>query len=100
MNGKTPIIRIQAVAGKQGRFIASFHAEFLDSTYALTFGETVTGALALHRFAQMIENQYGKLKIQIPDDLLPFKSEAVVDILNNLGALKTTAYTGKPIEMS
>ena len=88
MNGKNSIIRIQAVTGKPGRFIASFHAEFLDSTFALTFGESVTGALALHRFVQMIENQYGKLKIQIPDELFPFHSEAVTDILCGLDIAK------------
>ena len=54
MSGRRPTIRIQAIAEKPGRFIASFNAEFLDATYALTFGETVTGALALHRFAQTI----------------------------------------------
>ena len=86
MNGRRPTIRIQAIANKPGRFIASFHAEFLDSTYALTFGETVTGALALHRFVKMIEYQYGKqAKIQIADELIPFHNEAVTDILVGLG---------------
>ena len=86
MSGKRPIIRIQPIAENPGRFIASFNAEFLNATYALTFGESVTGALALHRFAQMIENQYGKqITIQLPDELPPFHSEAVQDILSGLG---------------
>lgn len=43
-------------------------------------------AAALHRFALMIENQYGRqAKIQIADELLPFHSEAVTDILVGLG---------------
>ena len=96
MNGRRPTIRIQAIAEKPGRFIASFNAEFLDATYALTFGETVTGALALHRFAQMIESQYGEqVNIQLPDDLLPFRGEAVRDILAGLGVTeeeKTPAF--------
>ena len=86
MNGRRPTIRIQSIANKPGRFIASFHAEFLDATYALTFGETVTGALALHRFAQMIAHQYGKQPdIQIAYELFPFHNEAVTDILVSLG---------------
>lgn len=86
MSGRRPTIRIQAIDEKPGRFIASFNAEFLDATYALTFGETVTGALALHRFAKMIEHQYAtEVNIQLPDDLLPFRSEAVKDILAGLG---------------
>ena len=89
MNGRRPTIRIQAITDKPGRFIASFNAEFLNATYALTFGESVTGALALHRFATMIENQYGKeVNIQLPDELLPFRSEAVQDILTGLGVVE------------
>ena len=89
MNGRRPTIRIQAITEKPGRFIVSFNAEFLNATYALTFGETVTGALALHRFAAMIENQYGKqVTIQLPDELLPLRSEAVQDILTGLGVIK------------
>lgn len=85
-SGRRPTICIQAIVEKPGRFIASFNAEFLNATYALTFGESVTGALALHRFAQMIEDQYGKqVTIQLPDELLPFRSEAVQDILTGLG---------------
>ena len=86
MSGRNPVIRIQAIPEKPSRFIASFHAEFLNATYALTFSETVTGALALHRFARMIENQYGKqAQIQISEELLPFHNEAVTDILVGLG---------------
>jgi len=49
----------------------------------------VTGALALHRFATMIENQYGKqVTIQLPDELLPFRSVAVQDILTGLGIVE------------
>ena len=88
--GAGPTIRIQPITEKPGRFIASFNAEFLNATYALTFGESVTGALALHRFAQMIEDQYGKqVTIQLPDELLPFRSEAVQDILSGLGIIET-----------
>ena len=90
MNGRRPTIRIQAITEKPGRFIASFNAEFLNATYALSFGESVTGALALHRFAKMIEDQYGKqVTIQLPDELLLFRSEAVQDILSGLGIAKT-----------
>jgi len=90
MSGRRPTIRIQPIDKRPGRFIASFNAEFLNATYALTFSESVTGALALHRFAQMIENQYGKqVNIQLPDELLPFRSEAVQDILTGLGITET-----------
>ena len=90
MNGRRPTIRIQAITEKPGRLIASFNAEFLNATYALIFSESVTGALALHWFAQMIENQYGKpVTIRLSDELLPFRSEAVQDILTGLGITET-----------
>ncbi len=90
MNGRRPTVRIQAIAENPGRFIVLFNTEFFNATYALTFGESVTGALALHRFAKMIENQYGKqVNIQLSGELLPFRSEAVKDILTGLGVTET-----------
>ena len=55
MSGRPPTIRIQAIAEKPGRFIASFNAEFLNATYALTFGETVTGAMVIRAFRRKRE---------------------------------------------
>ena len=54
MRNNTPVIRIVGVEGKPDRFVASFRSEFLEATYAVVFSGTITGALALHRFATMI----------------------------------------------
>ena len=79
-------IRITAVDGKPNQFVASFRSEFLDATYAVVFSASITGAVALHRFALMISGQYGKqVEIQIADDLFPVKNKAVEEILNNIG---------------
>ncbi len=86
MKNNTPIIRITAVDGKPNQFVASFRSEFLDATYALVFSKTITGAVALHRFARMISEQYGRqVELQIADDLFPVRNKAVEDILNNIG---------------
>ena len=87
MNGRNPVVRIAPVdTGKDGRFVASFTAEVLGATYAVVFPETVTGAIALHRFVQMIEQQYGKqAEIRLADELLPFHNEAITDMLRSLG---------------
>ena len=78
---RRPQIRIHAVDGSPGRYLATFYAPFLDATYALSFGESVTGAVALHRFACMIESQYGgKVEIQI-DDLSSPESLPIADLL-------------------
>jgi hypothetical protein len=85
MNGRNPLVRIAPADGCPGRFIASFKAEVLSSTYAVIFPETVTGAIALHRFVQMIEQQYGKqVEIRLADELLPFHSEEITDLLRSL----------------
>jgi hypothetical protein len=37
-----------------GDYLAYFRSEFLDATYTVFFKDTITGALALHSFAEMI----------------------------------------------
>ena len=72
---------------KPDRFVASFRSEFLDATYAVVFSKSVTGAVALHRFAQMISKQYDRqVELQIADDLFPVRNKAVEDILNSIGS--------------
>ena len=82
-----PVIRVNSVGN---RYVATFDSEFLDATYALVFSETVNGAVALHRFARMIETEYGRnIKFHIDGDLLPMKSRLVADILTGIGVPQT-----------
>ena len=84
-NNRTPVITIAGAEGNPDRFVASFRSEFLDATYAVVFSQTITGAVALHRFAGMISSQYGKqIEIRIANDLFPVKNKAVEDILNSI----------------
>ena len=84
-SSRTPVITIAGVDDDPDRFIASYHSEFLGATYAVVFPQTVTGAVALHRFATMISSQYGKqVEIQIPNDLYPVRNKAIKDILNSI----------------
>jgi len=86
MSSRTPVITITGVEGNPDRFVASFRSEFLDATYAVIFSQTITGALALHRFARMISGQYGKqVELRIANGLCPAKNGAVEDILNSIG---------------
>ena len=85
MRSNTPIIRITGVDDDPDRFVASFRSEFLDATYAVVFSQTITGALALHRFAGMISDQYGKqVELRIANELFPVKNRAVEDILTSI----------------
>ena len=85
-SNRTPVITIAGVDDNPDNFVATFRSEFLGATYAVLFPQTVTGAVALHRFATMISSQYGKqVKIQIPNDLFPVRNKAVEDILKSIG---------------
>ncbi len=89
-SNNAPIIRITSVDGKPNRFVASLRSEFLDATYAVIFSTTVTGAVALHRFARMISDLHGRqAKLQIADGAFPVKNTAVEDILNSIGIPET-----------
>jgi acyl carrier protein phosphodiesterase len=84
-NNRTPIISITGVEDNPDRFVASFRSEFLDATYAVVFSQTITGAVALHRFVQMICDQYGKqVELRIANDLFPVTNKAVEDILKSI----------------
>jgi hypothetical protein len=84
-SNRTPVITIAGVDGDPDSFVATFRSEFLGATYAVLFPQTVTGAVALHRFATMISSQYGRqIEIQIPNDLYPVRNKAIKDILSSI----------------
>ena len=84
-NNRVPVISITGVDDNTDRFVASFRSEFLDATYAVVFSQTITGAVALHRFARMISDQYGKqVELRIANDLFPVRNKAVEDILKGI----------------
>ena len=81
-----PVIRVASVDEKPERFVATIRSEFLDATYAVVFSQSVTGAVALHRFARMISDAYGRqAKLQITEDLFAGNNSAVEDILKSIG---------------
>ncbi len=85
-SSSAPVIRITSVDEKPNRFVASLRSEFLDATYVVIFSQTVTGAVALHRFARMISDLHGRqAKLQIADDSFPVRNMAVEDLLNSIG---------------
>ena len=85
-NGRDRKIRISRIAGEPGTYVASFTAPVLGATYAVVFSESITGAVALHRFATMISTDYGgKITLQIPDEILPIPNKAISDILSTIG---------------
>ena len=82
-SGSHPVIRI--ARSDRGECVASFRAELLGATFSVLFPESLTGAIALHRFAAMIEAQYGKpVELRLDEPFLP-QSKAVAEILKRIG---------------
>ena len=84
-NKKAKYIRVYPLPERRSHFVATFHSDILDATFSATFRETITGAVALHSFAEMLRKNYGcAFEIAIMDGFgLPHNS-AVRDVLKTL----------------
>lgn len=78
-----PRIRIAPVDDSSDRYIAVFTSEAVDATFSVVFRETVTGAVALHSFAEMIRSRYGVAPELTVVDRQP-QGIAVSDVLKTL----------------
>ena len=83
INRRRNDIQVYPVPDSRSQYVAVFSSEFLGATFALMFSETITGAVALHTFAEMIRKQYGPaVDISIPDSLPLQKDSPVRDLLS------------------
>ena len=82
--GKRIGIVISPVKDHSGEYVAYFRSEFLQSTYTVYFKDTITGALALYNFGEMIRKQYDQQEVDflLSEEEVPFRSEALVDVIN------------------
>ncbi len=85
INRHRSTIQVYPVPDSRNQYVAVFASEFLGATFAVMFPETITGAVALHTFAEMIRKQYGPaVDISIPDSLPLQKDSPVRDLLSQL----------------
>ena len=90
-NGRKQHIQISLVRDCPDRYVASFSSELLGATFSVVFPETITGAVALHAFAEMIRNHYGHaVEIALPDPSCFSMSPPVREII---AALEKTSNT-------
>ena len=78
-----PRIRIAPVDGSSDRYIAVFTTEALNATFSVVFHENVSGAVALHSFAEMIRSHYNISPELTVVDHIP-SNMAVSDVLRSL----------------
>lgn len=82
MNNGKPTIYIRRVPEKPGFYVAYFTSEVLQATFSLHFRDTITGAIALNNFAEMlrIKYQFHTYNLQV-DNSIECTNSAVVDVL-------------------
>jgi|GEM_PF-7010009 len=82
-NDNIPRIRIAPVDNSLERYIAVFRSEALNATFSVVFQENVSGAIALHSFAEMIRSHYNMSPELTVVDHIP-SNMAISDVLRSL----------------
>jgi len=85
MNEKKKIhITINPVENRKGDYVTHFRSEFLDATFSVFFRDTITGALALNSFSEMIRKKYEQKQVEflLSEQEVPFQNEALLDVVN------------------
>ena len=64
------------------RYVAMFSSPVISATFSVVFPDSITGALALHDFAEMIRLRYERdIEIELNvDEFIP-RSKAMEDVL-------------------
>ena len=75
-------VTIRPVPDGSQHYVAMFASPVLSSTFCLVFPDSITGALALHEFADMLHFRYGRsVEFHLDTDLFPPRSKAMEDVL-------------------
>ena len=90
-NGKIPVT-VTTVPDKPDTYSAHFSSVFMGATFSVLFPDSITGALSLHAFCEMVRLYYGKpVELVLEHDLFPMKSKAVEDIIAAIGERQPVA---------
>lgn len=62
-------VKITAHPTKKDRYVAHYASEFLGARFSVEFENTITGAVALYHFVDMLKSRYpeGEVSFQLPD---------------------------------
>ena len=92
MNSGKLTVTVTRVPEKPDTYIAHFSSSFMGATFSVLFADSITGALALHGFAEMLRLYYGRpVELVLENDLFPMKSKAVEDMLAAIGERQPVA---------
>ena len=75
-------VTIRPVPDDSGMYVATFDSPVLSSAFCVVFPDSVTGAIALHDFANMLHQHFGRtVRLHLDTDLVPARSKAMDDVL-------------------
>ncbi len=80
-------IIIKSVDNRKGEHIAYYKSDLMRAIFSVYINDTIFGALALHRFAEMIRISYAKnyktdrVDFVFSDDLMHFQNKAILDVV-------------------
>ena len=85
-NGK-PEITVSIRPVKDGFYLAYYHSDVLQATFSLYFKDTITGAIALNNFVEMlrIKNEFSACKLEMDDSIVCKKPvQDVIEMYNEI----------------
>ena len=90
-------VTIRPVPDDSKNYVAIFESPVLSSTFCVVFPDSVTGALALHEFADMLHMRFGRsVELHLDTDLFPVRSKAIDDVLAAMRENKMPILTNLP----
>jgi hypothetical protein len=76
-------ITIKQIEGREGNFVAFSKSEFLKTTFALYFTDSIYGSISLVDFAEMLKHKYetDKVTFEISSEKLTFKNPKLLEVM-------------------
>ena len=92
MNSGKITVTVASVPEKPDTYLAHFSSAFTGATFSVLFPDSITGALSLHAFCEMLRLYYGKpVELSLENDFFPVRSKAVEDMLAAIGEKQPVA---------
>ena len=75
-------VSIRPVPDDSDTYVAMFASPVLSSTFCVVFPDSITGAIALCDFADMLRLRFGRsVELHLDTDPFPLRSKAMEDVL-------------------
>ena len=83
-------IIIRPISNRKFRFVASYHDNFMESSYWVCFADSITGSLVLNSFYQMIKTQLNNeaVTLTLSDKCITFQNTALLDEVLELQSIE------------